>query len=154
MTDQPSNRFGHAAEQLDEAISLFLEGQSVSGLKLAGAADEIFCKALSDIGKQNFLDWKYEEQNEPILTMRHQTKEDFIRDENCALNAIKDMASATEPSVTLDLEEAAYSMIVRACHNHDLLGLPRTAKMYKFDNWFSENVIGPADPLPEGSDCA
>ena len=81
--------------------------------------------------------------------MRHQTKEDFIKDENRALNAIKDMASATEPSVTLDLEEAASSMIVRACHNYDLLGLQRSAKMREFENWFDEHVIGPADPLPE-----
>jgi hypothetical protein len=148
MTDQSSNRFGHATEQLDEAISLFLEGQSVSGLKLAGAADEIFCKALSDSGQQNSLDLKHEVM-EPILTMRNQTKEDFIRDENRALNVIKDMASATDPSVTLDLEEAAYSMIVRACHNHDLLGLPRTAKMREFQDWFYEHVVGLDGPLPE-----
>ena len=46
------------------------------------------------------------------------------------------------PSVTLDLEEAAYSMIVRACDNSDLLGLPRTTKMREFENWFYEHVVG------------
>jgi hypothetical protein len=151
MTDQPHNRVDHAKQLLDDAISLFLEGQFVSALRLAGAADEILGKALSDSGKQNFLDWKYEAL-EPILMMRHQTKEDFIRDENRALIAITHMESASDLSVTLDLEEPAYSMIVRACHNYDLLGLPRTAKMHKFDNWFSEHVIGLADPLPEVCD--
>ena len=72
--------------------------------------------------------------------MRHETKEDFIRDANRALNAIKDMASATKPS--LDLEEAAYSTLVRACENYDLLGLPRTAKMREFQDWFYEHVVG------------
>jgi hypothetical protein len=139
MTDQSSNRFGHATEQLDEAISLFLEGQSVSGLKLAGAADEIFCKALSDIGKQNFLDWKYEEL-EPILVMQHQTKEDFIRDEN-ALIAVAH-SSASEPSDILDLEDGALWMIVRACEDADRLGLLRTARMSEFDSWFYEHVVG------------
>jgi len=148
MTDQPSNNVDLATQQLDHAVSLFLEGQFVSAPKLAGAADEIFCKALSDSGQQNSLELKYEIM-EPLLTMRHQTKEDFIREENRALNAIKDMASATEPSVTLDLEEAASSMIIRACHNYDLLGLPRTAKMREFEDWCYEHVIGPVDPLPE-----
>jgi hypothetical protein len=65
-----SDQVDHAREQLDEAIGLFLEGQFVPALKLAGAADEILCKTLSDSGKQNFLDWKYEEL-EPIETKTH-----------------------------------------------------------------------------------
>ena len=52
------------------------------------------------------------------------------------------MESASEPSVTLDLEEAALSMIGRACENSDLLGLPRTAKMLEFENYFYEHVVG------------
>ena len=36
-------------------------------------------------------------------------------------------------------------MIVRACRNYDLLGLPRTTKMREFENWFYEHVVGPAD---------
>jgi hypothetical protein len=155
MSDQPHNKVDLATQQLDEAIGLFLEGQFVSALRLAGAADEILAKALSDSGKQNFLDWKYEEV-EPFHTILHRpplSKEDFIRGENRALSAVTH-ASASNSPVTLDLEEAAYSMIVRACHNYDLLGLPRTAKMHKFDNWFSEHVIGLADPLPEVCDCA
>ena len=57
------------------------------------------------------------------------------------------MESASDPSVTLDLEEAAYSMIVRACENSDLLGLPRTGRMREFENWFYEHVVGDvADP--------
>jgi hypothetical protein len=153
MTYQTYNTVDLAREQLDVALSLFKRKSFVSALVLAGVAEEILGKALSHSGQQNSLELKYEIM-EPILTMRHQTKENFIEDENRALIAVTHMASASNPSVTLDLEEAAYSMIVRACHNHDLLDLPRTAKMHKFDHWFSEHVIGLANPLPEVCDCA
>jgi hypothetical protein len=150
MTDQTYNRVDLATEQLNVAISLFLQRKRfVSALVLAGAAEEILGKRLSHSGKQNSLDRRYETM-EPILTMRHQTKEDFIEEENRALNAVTHMASASEPSVTLDLEEAASSMIVRACHNHDLLGLPATSNMRKFEDYFYEHVIGLVDPLSEG----
>jgi hypothetical protein len=142
MTDQAYNKVKLAREQLNVAIPLFLKRRSfVSALTLAGAAEEILGKALSHSGQQNSLELKYEVM-EPILTMRHQTKEDFIRDENRALIAVTHMESASDPCVTLDLEEAAYSMIVRACHNSDLLGLPRTSNMRKFENWYYEHVIG------------
>ncbi len=138
MTDQTYNRLDLATEQLDVALSPFKRKRFASALTLAGAADEILSKALSHRGQQNFLDLKYETM-EPLLKI---TEEDFIRDENDALNAIKEMASASDTSATLDLEEATYSMIVRACHNFDLLGLPRTAKMRKFEDYFYEHVVG------------
>lgn len=156
MTDQTYNRVDLARELLEVALSLFLKRKSfVSALTLAGAAEEIFGKALSSSGKQNSLDWKYEIL-EPVLTLLRTppSKKHFIEDENLALNAVTHMEFAGGPSVTLDLEDAAHSMIVRACHNYDLLGLSRTAKMHKFDNWFSEHVIGLADPLPEVCDFA
>jgi len=52
------------------------------------------------------------------------------------------MASASEPSVTLDLKEAAHSMIARASDNSDRLGLARAAKMLEFKHWFYEHVVG------------
>jgi hypothetical protein len=149
MTDQTYSKIDLATQQLNVAIACFLGSKSfVSALTLAGAAEEILAKTLSHSGQQSSLDLKYETL-EPILTMRHLSKEDFIRDENHALNAVTRMESASEPSITLDLEDAAISMIVRACHNYVLLGLPPTAKIRKFQDWFHEHVIGPADPLPE-----
>jgi hypothetical protein len=59
-----------------------------------------------------------------------------------ALNAIKHMASASDTSISLDLDEAAHSMIVRACHNYALLGLPPASKMRRFEDLFYEDVIG------------
>ena len=138
-----SDQVDHAREQLDAAIGLFLERQFVPALRLAGAADEILATALSDRGKQNFLDWKYEVL-EPIFKLPRTPilKEDFIEDENLALNAVKHIASASYPFVIFDAEDAAYPIIVRACFNSDRLGLPRTAKMLEFENYFYENVVG------------
>jgi len=139
------NKVDLAREQLDVAISLFRKKKFASALTLAGAAEEILGKALSHRGQLNSLELKYETL-EPILTMRRKTKEDFIRDENRALIAVTHMESASEPSVTLHLEEAALSMIVRACENSDLLGLPHTARMREFENYFYEHVVGVETP--------
>lgn len=54
-----------------------------------------------------------------------------------------------QPSVIAEAEDVALWMVVRGCRNYDLLGLPRTAKMREFQDWFDEHVVGPADPLPE-----
>ena len=144
MADQRYNRVDLAREQLDLAISQFLKGNFVSALTLAGAAEEILGRALSHRGEQNSLERKYEalEPIHRILHGRPLSREDFIRDENRALIAVTHMATASEPSVILDLEDAALSMIVRACENSDLLGLPRTARMREFENYFYEHVVG------------
>jgi hypothetical protein len=145
VTDQTYNRVDLAAEQLDMALSLFLDKQSfVSALTLAGAAEEILGKALSHKGEQNSLKWKYR-AIEPFHVMLHRkplSETDFIRDENRSRNAAKHMASGSELSITVDLEDAALWMIVRACDNSDRLGLPRTERMLEFKNWFYKHVVG------------
>jgi hypothetical protein len=138
MADQTYNRLDLARRLLSAAISLFLKRRFVSALVLAAAADEILGQAVSYSGQQNSLDRKYE----IMELIGHPTKEDFIENENAALNDIKEMVSASDTSVTLDLEEAAYSMIDRACHNHHLLGLPPAANMRKFEDYFYEHVRG------------
>ena len=157
MTDQAYDIIDLATQELDAAISLFLERHSFAFARtLAGAAEEILSKALSHRSEQDALERK-REALEPLHTWLHGrslSREEFIREENRARIAITHMESASDTSVTLDLEEAAYSMIVRACHNYDLLGLPPTAKIRKFQDWFDEHVIGLADPFHEVCDGA
>jgi hypothetical protein len=141
MADQTYNRVDLATELRDVALSLFPKRKFASVLTLGSAAAEIFGRELSERGEQDFLDSKYE-TFEPLHTFLDGTplsKEAFIRGENRALIGV---ASASEPSVTLDLEDAALWMIVRACFNSDRLGLPRTARRRKFDKWFDKRVIG------------
>jgi hypothetical protein len=145
VADQTYNRIDLAAEQLDVALSLFLERQSLtSALTLAGAAEEVLGKALAYGGRHNSLDWKYEAV-EPTYKMLHRrplSKRDFITSENRARNAAKHMGCAGEPTVTVDLEDAAIWMIVRACDNFERLGLPRSPRMLEFKIWFYKHVIG------------
>jgi len=114
MADQTYNRIKLATKLLDLALWFFLERQNFSSaLKLAGAAEEAFGKALS-------------------------SQEGLVRDEGNP-----PMVSASGPFVALDdLEYAAIWAIVRACNNSNRLGLARTARMLEFDNWFYENVVG------------
>ena len=118
MADQPYNRIKFATKQLDLALWFFLERQNFSSaLKLACAAEEAFRKALS-------------------------SQEDFVRDESSAQLPVPRMVSASGPFVTPDdLEYAAIWEIVRACDNSNRLGLPCTARMLEFENWFYENVV-------------
>jgi hypothetical protein len=143
MAYQTCNRVDLATEQLDDAISLLERERFVSALTLAGTAEEILGKMLSHRGEANFLDCKYKVLG-PIRTRLDRmplSKEDFIRDENRALITITHIASTSTPSVTLDLEDAAHSMIVRALCNYDALGLPRTARMLEFRNRYREYVV-------------
>ena len=119
MVDQTYKRITLTTKHLDIALWFFLERRNFSSaLKLAGAAEEAFRKALS-------------------------SQEDFVRDENNAQLAVTPMVSASGPFVTLDdLEYAAIWAIVRACVNYGRLGLPRTARALEFENWFYENVVG------------
>lgn len=60
MSEQTYARVDLATEQLDMALVLFLEKHSyVSALTLAGAAEEIFGKALAHQGKEYSLKWKF-----------------------------------------------------------------------------------------------
>ncbi len=145
MTEQPHNRIDLAVEQLDVALCLFLEKNSyVSALTLAGAAEEIFGKALSHQKKQTVLQYKYEvvEPVHKLLYRKPLPWTEYIADENRARNAAKHMATPNDSLLIIDLEGAALWMLVRACHNFDRLDLPRTARMIEFENWFYEHVVG------------
>ena len=153
MADQTYTKLDLATKQLDDAISLFLKRHYVSALTLAGAADEILSKALSHRDQQDALEWKREalEPRHTWLHGRSLSRAELcrlglqvpnIREENNTFISVTRTESASEPSDTLDLEEAALWTIVRACDNSDRLGLPRTARMLEFENWFYEHVVG------------
>jgi hypothetical protein len=144
MTDQTYNKLDLATEQLDNALSLFKGKSFLSALRRAHTAEEILSKALSHRGEQDSVEWK-REALEPLHTFLHGrslSREEFIREEDRALISATRMEAASGPSVTLDLEEAALWIIVRACDNCDRLGLPGTARMRELENYFYEHVVG------------
>lgn len=145
MAEQTYNRVDLAVEQLEIALIMFLEKQSyVATLTLAGAAEEVLGNALKLQGEQTSLQLKFQGV-EPVHAALHRKPlkwSDFADRENLARNAAKHMKSASDATVTVDLEQAAVWMIVRACENYDRLGLPRIAKMAEFNEWFYEHMVG------------
>lgn len=145
MPEQTYQRTDLAAEQLDVALALFLDERSyVSVLTLAGAAEEILGNALTHQGKEHSLKYKFD-ATAPVYQALHREPlvwRKFADDENRARNAAKHMRLPTDATVTMDLEDAAVWMIVRACDNSNRLGLPQTDRMLTFENWFYEYVVG------------
>jgi hypothetical protein len=134
-----------AQEQLDVALGLFLSKRSfVSALTLAGAAEEIFGKALKFRGKKTALEYEYSVSApvEEFLRRRSFTLKDLIDEKNRVRNAAKHMRDGSEAEVVADLEDEALWMLVRACENHKRLDFQSTPRMREFDDWFHEHVVG------------
>jgi hypothetical protein len=144
MAEKTYERLTLAKEQLDVALSLFLDHQSyASAITLAGAAEEIFGEALSLRGEQNVLDWSFANTisfHKTFHVMKPEKKE-YIDKENLARNALKHLQEDKGPTITVDIEKAACWMLVRTLENAKRLGL-EISRNLDFDNWFYENIVG------------
>ncbi|MGA9666315.1 MAG: hypothetical protein WBQ69_07700 [Gallionella sp.] len=144
MVEKAYERLTLAKEQLDVALSLFLDHQSyASAITLAGAAEEIFGEALSLRREQNVLDWSFANTisfDKTFHVMKPEKKE-YIDEENLARNALKHLQEDKGPTITVDIEKAACWMLVRALENAKRLGL-EISRNLDFDNWFYENIVG------------
>lgn len=140
---QTHQRIALAQEQLDVALELFLSKRSmVSALTLAGAAEEIFGKALQHRGKKTTLEHEHSviEPVESFLRRQPFLWKNFIDEKNRVRNAAKHMKVQSDTLVVADLEEEALWMLVRACDNHERLDLEATPRIAEFNNWFCEHV--------------
>lgn len=135
-----------AIEQLEIALYLFLEGKShVSALTLSGAAEEILGMALKIKDKENSLQVSYRIYSHPQLQWVNHPKtwaEFTTKEKNKIRNAVKHLSDANDLTFQADIEDETLWMLVRATDNYNRLGFSPTKNMYKFDNWFYENVIG------------
>lgn len=138
-------RIDLAREQLDVALEIFLSRKShVSALTLAGAAEEIFGKTLTQCGEKTTLQHEHSiiAPVEELLRHKPFNWKEFIAEKNRVRNAAKHMNDETESFVMADIEDEALWLIVRACDNYRRLGLEPTLVMLEFDNWFFENIVG------------
>src|SRR5262245_42105721 len=81
-----------AVEQLDDALSLFLdEKHYVSSLTLAGAAEEILDRMVKHAGQDTFLDYKYRiiRPLEELFSREAFTPKTLVDRENSHRNAAK-----------------------------------------------------------------
>lgn len=145
MHEQIYQRTNIAKEQLEVAIELFLARRSfVSALTLAGAAEEILGKALTQRGKETTLEHEHSVVAPFTELIRKQpySRKDFVAEKNRVRNAAKHLEVEGKATFCADLEDEALWMIVRAIDNYRRLGCEPTALMEEFDNWFYANVVG------------
>jgi len=145
MPEKTYRRVNLAKEQLETSLELFLRRRSfVSALTLAGAAEEILGRALSQSGEETTLQHEYPliKPVEELFRKEPFNWKEFVKKKNLARNASKHMNDASVSTFTADLEDEALWMIVRACDNHRRLGLQETRLMKEFDDWFYEHVVG------------
>ncbi len=144
MAEETYDRLALAKGQLDTALELFLDQKNYSSaITLAGAAEEIFGRALSLAGGKPALESSYESIAE-VHTMLHGTelnKKSYVAKENFARDALKHLQNDKGPTITIDLEEAACWMLVRAIQNGRKLNV-EFERFQDFDNWFYENIVG------------
>lgn len=144
MGEQTYYRLDLAKEQLDIALELFLDQKRFSAaITLAGAAEEIFGRALKLKGITPAVEKSYESMAKfhDELFGEKLDKTQYINKENLARNALKHLQNDKGPTIEIDLMEAACWMLVRALQNGQLLEL--TFERYRdFDNWFYENIVG------------
>lgn len=144
MAEQTYDRLMLAKEQLDTALNLFLDHKNYSGsITLAGAAEEIFGRALMLSGGKSALENSYEivAQTYSILYGAAFNKTSYVTEKNAARDALKHLQNDKGPTITIDLEEAACWMLVRAIRNGTELGF-EFARFDDFNNWFYENIVG------------
>lgn len=143
--EQTWNRLDLAQEQLELAVTLFLERRSyAAAITLAGAAERVFGDALAAGKQPHNLDWQWE-QMEPLARWlapyAPQKKADLRIEQNRVFDALRHWDRAPTIELVADLEAAACWMLVRAFDNAQRLG--RTVAGYDaFNDWFVEHVVG------------
>ncbi|MDN7926933.1 hypothetical protein [Burkholderia vietnamiensis] len=143
--EQTWNRLDLAQEQLELAVTLFLERRSHAAvITLAGAAERVFGDALAGGKQPRNLDWQWD-QWAPLAhwlaPYAPQTKHALTAEQNAVFDALRHWDRAPTIELVADLEAAACWMLVRAFDNAQRLG--RTVAGYDaFNDWFVEHVVG------------
>lgn len=134
-----------ARVQLVEAIALFLDGNYICSITLAGAAEAIYAGILADEGMTSVV----EDSTERIWQIRERTpfspfegkakKTDIYNVWNTARNDLKHHSKGLASIITINLFDEAYWMIKRALENARTLGSP-IANSQDFENWIIANI--------------
>ncbi len=145
MTEESFDRLSLAKEQLETALDLFLDCQSLaSAITLAGAAEGVFGQALSLQDEAHALDHSYTHAarlHELLHNGSELKRKQYIQYQNRARDALKHLQEEEGSTIKMDLEEAACWILVRALENGQGLGI-EFSRFEEFDNWFYENIVG------------
>jgi hypothetical protein len=127
-----------ARRQIKSACDLYLSnGDLISVLTLAGAAEEVCGNLLKRAGKPNMLGIMFAEAQSRGLTL---TRKDLYSRASKVRNALKHAESESEDTFDFDAAEAAL-MLLRAVVNYQLCGERLPAEAEEFVNWVREHGL-------------
>lgn len=144
MPLQTCNRTDLAVDQLETAISIFLERRSfAAAITLASAAELVLGQAVRRTGKQAVLDWSFDASDvvHTALYGENLKRKEFADAQNRVSKALRHFDAMDSPHFEADLEEAACWMLVRACENAQRLGRD-VHGFHEFNEWFMEHIVG------------
>jgi hypothetical protein len=135
-------KFDIAVQQLDDAITFYLENRNlVSAVTLAGAAEEILSKLCEERGKPSSLSHHAESAHKlhqhlmglfPGVFQHDPGLKAFIRLRNETRNEFKHLMSGN--AIQVDLQDKAGRLIAHAVKNYSTLVGYETEKMRQFQN--------------------
>ncbi|TYC55267.1 hypothetical protein ETQ85_14730 [Zoogloea oleivorans] len=134
-----------ARVQLVEAIALFLAGNYICSITLAGAAEAIYAGILADEGMTSAVEdstaaiWQIRERTQFSPFDGKAKKADIYNAWNAARNDLKHHSKGLASIISLNLFDEAYWMIKRALANACKLGVPIANSQY-FENWVVLNI--------------
>jgi hypothetical protein len=138
MTKKAYTRLDLAKKQLEGAIVLFASGNDLySAITLAGAADVILSRLVSNKGDDNFTVFSMKEHDAP----QGSSPEEYGKAMNDTLhiNDMKHMDKGEDGFVELDPYECALGAILKACANLKTLVGPDDL-VIGFVEWVKINV--------------
>lgn len=139
MKNMNHSRFSLAETQLKTAIMLFItNGDRLSVITLAGAADVILCELVKRKGKPTFTETLKKSDNEAVdVSLQH-----YGRDVNnlFSINKLKHFDEGDSEFITLDEEESALGAILKAIPNYIELAGREAYLVSVFLNWIRQNL--------------
>ena len=130
--------------QLVEAISLFLRGNYVCALTLAGAAEEIFARLLNAMCipstiEESFISIQTVKEQTPFAVMDGKPKCKIFNEWNAARNELKHHDKEGAEIITINLFDEAYWMVRRALSNASNAGIV-IINAGDFESWVICNI--------------
>ncbi len=133
-----------ADEYLEQAIECFLDQKRyASALHLAGAAQDINESLIKSDRQQDFprMMVDFIEKSLSKTSGVKFDKNEFLKQERTAKNAVKHMDGSKDRYVSINLESEAFSALNNALMNSLLLQKKETANIKKFKGYVESNAL-------------
>jgi hypothetical protein len=154
--NSPAPSFGHeesillskahiALAQLEDAIELFIKGNRISSITLAGAADGIFSGLLKQKGilspaEKTWASVEEARRSTGLSFGGERSKRDAFNEWNSTRNKLKHHDDKDEEQIEVNVFDEAYYAIQRANADAEKLGL-KARNRQEYENWLIENVF-------------